>query len=362
MEKTLYAAYGASENLPSAGEIDSADETKLRTIAKDLLGVAQEARMSALHFKLQNSLASFASNEAIKRAEVEHQLARREVEILQSSEYRNRSTPSEVNLLQASSNLELEHAVEQRQELERTNATLDHRLRRAKKLIEQEREKSELLTEETILLKKRIRDNRVHFSKMIEHGSLTPSPRTEFQTPHRRPISHYESPQLTRSESHDPFAALLAADKVLNRESASMASAHRSGGQRHAHHHSMSSMPMTPMHSRTVHRAEHHYLTPGHHTHDDRHDRDSTISVSDPEEAETEIDAPDSHGSSLIQNSSIRHEAVGAKAPKSSALLQTKLFGQVKKPGVEAPSLKRKASSSEESASKRSRAVGLGIH
>lgn len=86
MEKSLCAAYGASENLPTVDDINTASEPQLRAISKDLLNIAQEARMSALHFKLQHSLLSFSSNEAIKRAEVEHQLARREVEILQSSE------------------------------------------------------------------------------------------------------------------------------------------------------------------------------------------------------------------------------------------------------------------------------------
>ena len=379
MEKTLCAAYGVSENLPTADEIDSANEMRLRTMAKDLLGVTQEARMSALHFKLQNSLLSFASNEAVKRAEVEHQLARREVEILQSPEYRNRRRPSETKPVESLPAVELELAFQKNRELERANVILDRRLRRAKKLIEQERERSDLLAEENSLLKKRIRDNREHFSRMIELGSMSPSPRTEFQTPQRMQVPHFmHSPHVSRGESHDPFAALLAADKVLNRESAGIASTpyrHRAQ-RRHSngqpHENSMASYPMTPNRSRAIHR-ESQYLTPVRNSNDDRHDRDSTISASDVEEAETDVEAPpsqaSSHATTMLRHNPRGHQEVRgmAKAPKSSTLLQTKLFGQVRKAGVEPPShnLKRKSSIEEDDAplkkSKMAERVGLGI-
>ncbi|KAB8231051.1 hypothetical protein BDV23DRAFT_160798 [Aspergillus alliaceus] len=378
IEKTLCVAYGASENLPTADEIDDADEFKLRTIAKELLGIAQEARMSALHFKLQNSLLSFTSNEAIKRAEVEHQLARREVEILQSSEYRRRHT--ETKSLQQFTNVELELALKRNQELERANATLDRRLRRAKRLIDQEKEKSDRLGEENTLLKGRIRDNRKHLSLMMEQGSLSPSPQTEILTPHRKSVPHFldnSSHHITRDENHNPFAALLAADRVLNRESPSAMSTQNqnttqqqfaSGHLRVAH--SLSSLPLTPSRSRVAQR-ESQYFTPNQECQHKRQDRDSTISASDTEEAETEDDVPSSFTGSvatniLHRNHSSHHGVTRVpNAPKSSALLQTTLFGQVRKAGAGRPSgsLKRKASF-ESVATKKSKAeeqVGLGI-
>ncbi|KAL4888560.1 hypothetical protein BDV59DRAFT_188461 [Aspergillus ambiguus] len=372
IEQTLCVAYGASENLPTLEDIDAADETKLRTIAKELLGVAQEARMSALHFKLQNSLLSFTSNEAVKRAKVEHRLARREVEILQSSEYRSRQ--SEMKPPPEITNVELELALKRSQELERVNATLDRRLRRAKKLIEQEKDKSDMLGEENTLLKKRIRDNREHFSRMIEHGSLSPSPQIDALTPQRRSAPHFAD------SDNNPFAALLAADRVLNRESASVTSTpNQARSQRYHHHpnghvrgsHSISSLPMTPSQARLAQR-DHQYFTPGRDSQDERRDRDSTISASDIEEAETEEDVPEPQSSTIShgmfrRNPPSYHESARGPttAPKTSTLLQTKLFGQVRKAGVEqAPSrLKRKASF-DSAASKKSKAeggVGLGI-
>ncbi|GLA53045.1 hypothetical protein AnigIFM63604_010132 [Aspergillus niger] len=381
IQKTLCVAYGASENLPTADDIDTADESKLRAMAKDLLSVAQEARMSALHFKLQNSLLSFTSNEAIKRAEVEHQLARREVEIIQSSEYRSRHCQPEVKAVQQISNVELELALKRNQELGRVNATLDRRLRRAKKLIEQEKERSDLLEEENKLLKERIRDNRKHFSQMIEHGPMSPSPQREIQASHRRPVPHYvehDGRQVNGSDSHDPFAQLLAADRVLNRLSPSVISTpHRSrtykqhnDGQMRGNH-TLPSVPMTPSRARMA-PGGNQYSTPGKESHDSHRDRDSTISASDIEEAETEEDIPASEAGALASNMlrshafSNRRESRGiTNAPKSSTLLQTKLFGQVRKSGVERPSigLKRKASF-DGATSKKMKAeerVGLGI-
>ncbi|KAE8414302.1 hypothetical protein BDV36DRAFT_265548 [Aspergillus pseudocaelatus] len=376
IEKTLCVAYGASENLPAAEEIDTADESKLRAIAKELLGVAQEARMSALHFKLQNSLLSFTSNEAIKRAEVEHKLARREVEILQSSEYRRRH--SETKPLQQIANVELELALKRNQELERVNATLDRRLRRAKKLIDQEKVKSDKLGEENSLLKGRIRDNRKHLSLMIEHGSLSPSPQTEIQTPLRKSVPHFadNSHHMTSDDNHNPFAALLAADRVLNRESPSaMPTSNQNATQQQfdSHHvrgaHPLPSIPMTPSRSRIA-QQESQYFTPNKISQRQRRDRDSTISASDTEEAESDDDAPshaDLVSTNMFRHSRSDHQNVTrvANAPKSSTLLQTTLFGQIRKSGVERPSgsLKRKASF-DSVASKKSKAeerVGLGI-
>ncbi|KAL2866837.1 uncharacterized protein BJX67DRAFT_354134 [Aspergillus lucknowensis] len=383
IEETLCAAYGASENLPTTDDIEGASEAKLRAIAKELLGVAREARVSALHFKLQYGLLEFRSNVAIKRAEVEHKLARREAEILQSTEYRNRHGPSETEPVPPVHNVELELAAKRNQELEKANATLDRRLRRAKRLIEQEKDKSDLLTEENKLLKTRIRENREHFSRMIEHGPMSPSPRAGTQTPHRKPLPQFadnDDHHLRGTDSNNPFAALLAADRVLNRESSAVTSTpnrHRVHRQHPNGHvrgsHSLSSLPMTPSQSRKFSQ-ESQYVTPGRESNDEIRDRDSTISASDIEEAETEEDIPASQAGTLAATM-LRRNPTGIQrdernttstAPKSSTLLQTKLFGQVRKAGIERPpgNLKRKASF-DSASSKKAKAedqVGLGIH
>jgi hypothetical protein len=129
---------------------------------------------------------------------------------------------------------------------------------------------------------------------------------------------------------------------------------------------------MTPSQSRTNPR-EHLFFTPTRNTQEEQRDRDSTISASDIEEAETEEDIPasqaDSPATSMLRPDPVigqQETRSAAIAPKTSTLLQTKLFGQVRKAGVDRlpNALKRKASIDDSAASKKSKAaegVGLGI-
>ncbi|KAJ5225181.1 hypothetical protein N7468_006406 [Penicillium chermesinum] len=323
LDKSLYDAYGASDNLPSIEDINNANETQLRSIAKDLLAAAQEARMSALHFKLQNSLVSFASNEAVKRAEVEHHLAKREVEILQSAEYR-RSRPVEPLTPRQSQSVSSEdyfNAVQRAKELENMNAVLDRRLRRAKRAIDDETARSSELKEKNLMLRKRIEDNRSHFSQLYNFGCLSPGMQNELHN-------------ICRGEPTDGLATLLFAGEFTNRIQEPTYRA--------------PTLPMTP--NRSSQREE--YSTPHQGSQDHRYDSDSTVSLS-AQESEEETLHP-------------QHPEARYTAPKTSTLLQTKLFGQVKKPGVDrSSSNKRKAGSNETSSTpKRARnsgGVGLGI-
>ncbi|KAJ5446230.1 hypothetical protein N7491_002312 [Penicillium cf. griseofulvum] len=281
MDKSLCDAYGASENLPTVEEIDNANETQLRTIAKDLLAVARESRMSALHFKLQNSLVSFASNEAVKRAEVEHQLAKREVEIIQSAEYRSRSQPADPvtpNQSQSALNSDYLSAVQRSQELEELNTVLDRRLRKAKRAIDEATSRSMDLEEQNLMLKRRIGDNRKHFSQIFNHGSLSPGTQNDIHN-------------ICHGEHTDGLAALLYADKLTN--------------QTHAYGtHSVTSVPVTPNHSKSQ------YLTPIGHPKEDHYDSDSTVSLSASEAAEETLASPASHALHCPQEQHIASDKV----------------------------------------------------
>ncbi|KAJ5366785.1 hypothetical protein N7541_000726 [Penicillium brevicompactum] len=325
LDKSLCDAYGASENLPTVEQIDSASEAELRTIAKDLLNVARESRMSALHFKLQNSLVSFASNEAVKRAEVEHQLAKREVEIIQSEEYRNRSLPMPLatpKQVQAPSHPDYAAAVQRSRELEEHNTVLDRRLRNAKRAIDDATSRSIDLEEQNSMLRQRIGDNRKHFTQIFSYNPMSPHTQREIHN-------------LYTGEHADGLAALLAADKLTNHT-------HTYGA------HSATSVPMTP------NQPKNEYMTPTRNSRDDHYDSDSTVSLSASEVPEQRMPSP---------------QQLRSTAPKSSTLLQTKLFGQVQKPGVErSRPTKRKADTHDSGANanvKKSRTgqtIGLGIN
>jgi hypothetical protein len=317
MDKSLCDAYGASENLPTMEQIDTASEAQLRIIAKDLLTVARESRMSALHFKLQNSLVSFASNEAVKRAEVEHQLAKREVEIIQSDEYQSRSRPAGLTPKQPQSTSSPGYlsAMQRSQELEEQNTVLERRLRNAKRAIDDATSRTIDLEEQNLMLKQRIGDNRKHFTQIFSYGTMSPGTQNEIHN-------------MCHGEHTDGLAALLYADKLTNQTHAYGAS-------------SATSVPVTPNQSKND------YLTPMGHPRDNHYDSDSTVSLSASEAAERSMPSP---------------QQMRSTVPKSSTLLQTKLFGQVQKPGVERSRAgKRKASTEEGGANAKKTRTGQGI-
>lgn len=375
-------------SLPTPEHIAKAGIEELRSIAQDLLLAVREARMSAAHFKLQHNLLTIESQESAQRAEVEHQMTRREVEVLHAAEHRHRTGKSATpRTSQPPLQPQVDTLTRRCAELQADNEDLDRRLRRAKKLIEREKDRSDLLLEENLLLKKRIRENREHFSRMKSQSPLYATPRNDFATPSRKSVPRF--PDST--PSHRNIAPLLAAvDVAADQEAASvpstptkMYSSRPQGHTRGAH--SLSSLQTTPARSRPATADASFYSNPRlsysasmaqpipESAERDRHDRDSTISITDDEEAITEDDLPQSQASSLATNMLRRNpgsqatSSLTASAERSSNLLQTKLFGAVKKAGIDrtAASGKRKSSFGEPDVvtkkTKLGEGVGLGI-
>lgn len=335
--------------LPTQDAIDkSVDIGELRDMARELVTAVKDARTSAAHFKLQYNLLLMESEEAAQRAEVEHQMTRREIEVLQAAEIKNRASFSMNSRNSQPPTLpQIEALTKTCRSLEDERDEAEQRLQRAKKLIEMEKDKFDLLMEENALLKKRIRDNREHFSRL---KSLSPSyttPRDTFTTPQRKTL-----PQFPQSApNHSNIAALLAADQVLNGESISVPSTptrtHTSklkrGHTRGAH--SLSSLHTTPAPHRSLTRDGYPesmipFSAPASQlviesAERERHDRDSTISISDAEEIDDDIQQ--SQASSLASDMLRRNPAsqeslrLSRDAERSSNLLQSKLFGPVKK-------------------------------
>lgn len=331
------------------------------------------------------------SQEAAQRAEIEHQMTRREVEVLQVAEHHHRrvqcATP---RTSQSSAQPQIDALLRTCKDLEEENAEIEHRLQKAKRIIEREMDKSGLLYEENLMLKRRIRENREHFT-MLRQSPAFATPRNEFATPQRRSGPQFAEPVLCHADTRnqDPFAALLAADQVLSGEAASLPSTPTKAQSTKLHQghtrgaFSLSSLQTTPTHSRPLTACETLYQTQGspdhrsaysapntqrvgHSGERDRRDRDSTISVSD-EDAFTDEDLPQSQASSLAASMLRRNpgsqesSSLPGKAEKSSKMLQTKIFGQVKKPGM---GRKRHASFGETETVKKMKlteGVGLGI-
>lgn len=344
--------------------VQTMGEEQLRKLVGELLPALGEARVAAAHSKLQHSMLAIENEEASMRAEVEHEATRREVQVLQegipSLRLLGLSPKSPGSSMQRNLHLALSHC----RELQSDNAILDKRLRSSKKLITRLDGENAELKEKVRLLRQRIKANRDHLDEMQQSGaiSLNGTPMTNFGTPLNRGTPRTPATSRTIREhgseamgSQTPFDTLLFAGQLLNGEATSVPGTPSPTKPRKAHPqhtrgaHSLSSLPSTPNYPRpstqsgipSVERlAQDHHLSfsaPGSQRVEeadvrDRNDRDSTISVSDHEDdAYDEDDIP---GSQASQEATVMLRRSLAPAPNSGRLVQGKLLGQVKKPGV----------------------------
>jgi hypothetical protein len=294
----------------TAEQLSGATKDELRemleaTLAENrkLEAVAAEARMSAAHYKLQHNLLAIETEEAAKRMEVEHDMTRREVDVLQHA-CQGRDSPAQEYVAKLK---EYCYAVEQ------DNFALVRRLENAKKLIEQKDDLLTVVREREELLTTRIRQNREHINQLRSPGgifhvadskSYPATPQQQYRsTPKHTPMTGRSTRETRPGE--DSFAALLMADRVLSQENNSAPSTPLIGRQHAAprtpvrHHRnvqSLSSLPTTPYSSarsgapgsallpsvqftpREDHRIVHQSRERS------RKSRDSTISASDAEE------------------------------------------------------------------------------
>jgi hypothetical protein len=363
--------YGELPSLEAAWKMN-VDE--LRGLVTDLLPALGEARVTAAHSKLQHSLLSIETEESAKRAEVEHEATRREVQVLQEGSPVSRHTFSPRSP-QASMQRNLQLALAHCRELQHENSILEKRLRSSKKIITQLDGENADLKENVQLLRQRIKENRDHLNEMQLTGALSinGTPMTEYGTPThaRTPRTPANTGRQIRDShavgSQDPIDNLLLAGHFLNGEASSVPSTPNQQRPRklHAQHlrgaHSLSSLPNTPNRSRPV-TADNTMITPNdraftgyrvnftapgtqltyHEESRAREERDSTISASDNEdEPYQDEDIPGSQASQLA--TSMLRRSIGSQngstptpsqTPDSSKLMQAKLFGQVKKPTV----------------------------
>lgn len=300
---------------PTAERIASANSTELRAMLQNALeqnnkleATAGEARMSAAHYKLQHNLLLIESESALKRMEVEHDITRREVQVLQS----NGRDQSPFEYTQQLKNWS--------KKLEDENIALKKRLNKAKRLIEQREDELEDARKNISRLHDRIRQNREHINVLRSPGGPLhhiSTPKTAPATPHQpqyRGTPRY-TPNTNRSIRYvqeripeNNFNALLLAGAVLSQENNSapntpLISRHPAARTPLKHHRgvqSLSSLPTTPgsgrpmtgnsallpsaqfspeVDARVSHNLNHHVMQ---HSHERRRkSRDSTISASD---------------------------------------------------------------------------------
>ena len=389
---------GHADGLPTDDHINGLDDDKSKQVAKDLRAALAEERMKSAHLQLQHNLLSIETRESAQRAEIEHQMMQREVEVLQAAHVRQKAIAASQRNISSAPLVQNEALIARVEILEQDLETANKKLRRAMRAVEEREDLLQDANEEIARLKKRIRDNREHFNRMRMQSPIQFSPRIDYMTPQRKVPPQFPTSARSQGGNSDAFAYLLAADQVLSQEPASVpstptktsSSKNRYGHLRGAQ--SLSSIPTTPQ-SRPV-TADRNFLTPQNRAPIDpriaysapasqmvkesmergRHDRDSTISVSDDEEeAVTDEELPPSSASDLAtsmlrRNPGSQEERISSsQTEKSSNLLQSKLFGHIRKPGSERPGLdkKRTASPGNDHVSRKkakiSEGVGLGI-
>ncbi|KAI1427830.1 hypothetical protein F5Y12DRAFT_735417 [Xylaria sp. FL1777] len=248
---------------PATDQIDNATVDELRSMLQSCLSINAKLKSETAHHKLQYELLSIQAVEDTNRANVEHEMTRREVEALRSAEHARQARR------------ELETRVDPMQvkyrELQRTHDALakEHndllrRFKSASRLVQQQAEEIYVLNADREMLLNRIRENRQHFHMLcspggVFHGALTPktpstSPQQHRTTPRQTPKSSNRAGRHENETDAAGFAVLLQALKQDNSAPSTPVSASRAPPRapfrQHRAAHSLSSLPATP-HSRS---------------------------------------------------------------------------------------------------------------
>ncbi|KAF4345647.1 hypothetical protein FBEOM_304 [Fusarium beomiforme] len=302
---------------PAPQQVLEASADELRVMLQAALAEQQKLKMETAHHKLQYNLLSIQADDDAKRAAVEHEMMRREVDALRNAEHmrlarRDFDKPSEAyqaKYLQMKARYEA---------MLQENEILQRRVQTAKKVIKQSEDECIALHDERDMLLRRIRENREHMQMLcspggIFHAVLTPRQKAAVVS---GPQGHRNSQQqASRSQARDRegehgLSALLQAMSQDNNSAPSTPMhSHRPAprivGRHHRNSQSMSSLPTTPLnrpvgtnvgllpsvdlvpHSEPPHRySQRQFIptTPVAKTDRRRRSRESTISADDNEE------------------------------------------------------------------------------
>ncbi|KAG6032532.1 hypothetical protein E4U40_006144 [Claviceps sp. LM458 group G5] len=215
--KTLRERETGTEYCPPVPhQIMNASVDELRFMLQTCIAEQQKLKMETAHFKLQYNLLSLQSEDDVKRSLVEHEMMRREVEALRTAEH---SRQARRDLSTAPDSMQSKY-LQMKQWYEAAmeeNERLHHRLKVAKKVIQQKEDETTHLEEERDILLTRIRENREHLHMLcgpggIFHSAMTPKPeKGSSSTAQQSRASHQKLPpqyhyHTTRSSQRERAA------------------------------------------------------------------------------------------------------------------------------------------------------------
>lgn len=369
----------ASKDIPSQSQVEKASVEELRSLIKTMSDNLTEARINADSARLQHHFLVLQTNQDAERAEVERQLSRTQLDFLRGKQrVQNIKLPSiSATAVQPPTPFGgISHTMRELENHCNNLEELCHQLKQEKEL---QAERIQSLSEHNTLLVNRIRENREHFTRIRDRSPNMYTPREVYTTPRRKTYAKYQDD----TPAHGPFAALIAADQILSQETASVPSTPTRKTAQRAKGHTRGAHSLSSIQARDRGAVSDPFLGPqlmlsapssqvaNESAMRERHDRDSTISVSDDERPSSAGEVNQSQASSLatsmLRKNPKAFEGMRASqdAEQSSNLLQSKLFGNVKKSGNDYSKLKRQYGFEDTTPKRRKirsdEQVGLGI-
>jgi ribosomal protein L29 len=244
---------------PTQSQIADASVEELRSLLQGCMAEQARLKMEAAHHKLQFNMLSMRAEEDTKRAAVEHEMTKKEVQALQQAECARQARRDITTASESTQAKFLQLKVLHEQALEENDA-LHKKVKAARKVIQQKEDEIAGLADEREMLLNRIRENREHFHLLCSpggmfHGAVTP--KAQATSPQQHRATPRQTPRATHRESHrDPhqegFAVLL---QALSQDNSSAPSTPLIGQRpaprvplKHTRNvQSMSSLPSTPL-------------------------------------------------------------------------------------------------------------------
>lgn len=245
---------------PTPSQVADASVDELRAMLQACMAEQARLKMENAHHKLQYNMLSIRAEEDTKRAAVEHEMTKKEVQALQQAECARQARRDITTVSESNQAKYLQLQVRYERTLEEKDA-LQKKVKAARKVIQQKEDEIAGLADEREMLLNRIRENRDHFRLFrspggMFHGAMTPkaqatSPQQHRATPRQTPRSAHRDSH--RDHHQEGFAVLL---QALSQDNNTSAPSTPLVGQRPASRvplkhtrnvQSMSSLPSTPL-------------------------------------------------------------------------------------------------------------------
>ncbi|CAH0052031.1 unnamed protein product [Clonostachys rhizophaga] len=244
---------GSEYVLPEPQEIADATTDELRHMLQTCVAEHQRFKTETAHYRLQYNLLHLQAEDDAARAEVEHEMLRREIDALRAAEH-SRQAKRELSTFSDTMQTKYMDMKERYEAAVGEAHGLMKQLKKATKIIQQKEEELDSASDERDQLLTRIRENREHMYKLcspggIFHGALTPK---QHGSPSQHRVHRHNPRQLTTEDSRGLSTLLEAMSQDNNSAPSTPLVPTRSIGARPVGRHqrnaqSLSSLPTTPI-------------------------------------------------------------------------------------------------------------------